>query len=102
MHRLPVRRNAFRVALLFAAAVLSTTALRAQIASPSETIEIGANAPAHPFPHFWEKMFGSGRAILSLRESSPHDLRETKPITGVEYVRLHAIFHDQVGIYYAN
>ncbi len=99
MHRLPVRRNAFRVALLFAAAVLSTTALRAQSASPSETIEIDANAPAHPFPHFWEKMFGSGRAILSLRESYRHDLRETKRITGFEYVRFHAIFHDEVGLY---
>ena len=44
-------------------------------------------------------MFGSGRAILSLRESYQHDLRETKRITGFEYVRFHAIFHDEVGLY---
>jgi xylan 1,4-beta-xylosidase len=69
--------------------------------SPAATQEItvDANAASHPFPHFWEKMFGSGRAILSLRESYRHDLRETKRITGFEYVRFHAIFHDEAGFY---
>ncbi|MGA7575405.1 MAG: glycosyl hydrolase family 39 [Terriglobales bacterium] len=62
-------------------------------------IDASASAPAQPFPHFWEKMFGSGRAILSLRESYRNDLREVKQITGFEYVRFHAIFHDEVGVY---
>jgi xylan 1,4-beta-xylosidase len=65
----------------------------------AEEITVDANAPAHPFPHFWERMFGSGRAILSLRESYRNDLRETKRITGFEYVRFHAILHDEVGVY---
>jgi len=65
----------------------------------AQEVTIDANAPAHPFPHFWEKMFGSGRAILSLRESYRNDLRETKRITGLEYVRFHAIFHDETGFY---
>ena len=64
-----------------------------------EVILIDENAPSHPFPHFWEKMFGSGRAILTLRESYRRDLRDVKQITGFEYVRFHAIFHDEVGIY---
>jgi xylan 1,4-beta-xylosidase len=34
----------------------------------TKNIEIDLNGPAKPFPHFWEKMFGSGRAILSLRQ----------------------------------
>jgi xylan 1,4-beta-xylosidase len=69
--------------------------------SPAATQEItvDANAASHPFPHFWEEMFGSGRAILSLRESYRSDLRETKRITGFEYVRFHAIFHDEAGFY---
>jgi xylan 1,4-beta-xylosidase len=62
-------------------------------------VEIDAAAPSHPFPHFWEKMFGSGRAVLSLRESYRHDLRETQRITGFEYIRFHAIFHDEIGLY---
>jgi xylan 1,4-beta-xylosidase len=65
----------------------------------SAEIVIDASGPAHPFPHVWEKMFGSGRAILTLRDSYRRDLRETKQITGFEYVRFHAIFHDEVGVY---
>ena len=65
----------------------------------AEAVEIDPNAASHPLPHFWEKMFGSGRAILSLRDDYRHDLRETKRITDFEYIRFHAIFHDEVGLY---
>ena len=68
-------------------------------AAASQEITVDASAPSHPFPHFWEKMFGSGRAILTLRDSYRDDLRETKRITGFEYVRFHAIFHDEAGLY---
>jgi xylan 1,4-beta-xylosidase len=44
-------------------------------------------------------MFGSERAIVTLRESYRDDLRATKKITDLQYVRFHAIFHDEVGIY---
>ena len=86
-------------------AVLSVTLIPrapARVASTSqgpETVVIDASAPAHPFPHFWEHMFGSERAIVTLRESYRNDLRDVKKITGFEYVRFHAIFHDEVGIY---
>src|ERR1700733_15637569 len=49
--------------------------------SGSETIVVDPSAPAHPFPHYWEEMFGSGRAILSLRESYRRDLRDVKQAT---------------------
>src|ERR1700733_1861533 len=65
----------------------------------SEVGVIDDSAPAHPFPHFWEQMFGSGRAILSLRESYRNDLRSVKEATDFHYVRFHAIFHDEVGLY---
>jgi xylan 1,4-beta-xylosidase len=71
----------------------------AQVTPPSHEIVIDAKAPGHPFPHFWEKMFGSGRAILALRASYLRDLNEVEEITGFQYVRFHAIFHDEVGIY---
>ncbi len=64
-----------------------------------ERIEIDANAPAKPFPHFWEQMFGSGRAILSLRESYREDLRAVKQVADFRYVRFHAILHDELGVY---
>jgi len=66
---------------------------------PPETIVVNANAPAHPFPHFWEQTFGSGRAILALRENYLDDLREVQKATGVRYVRFHNILHDEVGVY---
>lgn len=44
-------------------------------------------------------MFGSGRAILSLRESYRNDLRSVKQATGFDFIRFHAIFHDEVGLY---
>jgi xylan 1,4-beta-xylosidase len=68
-------------------------------AGARESIEIDPSAASHPFPHFWEQMFGSGRAILSLRESYRRDLREVKDATDFHYVRFHAIFHDEVGVY---
>lgn len=64
-----------------------------------EVVVIDDSAPAHPFPHFWEQMFGSGRAVLTLRESYRNDLRSVKQITDFKYVRFHAIFHDEVGVY---
>ena len=76
--------------------------LRAQSASANgeqQRVIIDAHAPAHPFPHFWEQTFGSGRAILSLRESYREDLRAVKRATNFEYIRFHAILHDEVGLY---
>jgi xylan 1,4-beta-xylosidase len=64
-----------------------------------ETVVIDAQAASHPLPHFWEHMFGSGRAILSLRDSYRQHLREVKSVTGLQYVRFHAIFQDEVGLY---
>lgn len=64
-----------------------------------QEIEIDAQAQSSRFPHFWEQMFGSGRAILSLRESYRADLRAVKEITDFRYVRFHAILHDEVGVY---
>ncbi|MFY9562215.1 MAG: glycosyl hydrolase family 39 [Terriglobales bacterium] len=64
-----------------------------------QTVVIDTSAPAHPFPHFWEHMFGSERAVVSMRESYRQDLREVKKVAAVEYIRFHALFHDEMGVY---
>ncbi len=75
-------------------------ALPAAVAQPQATeIVVDASAPARPFPHFWEHIFGSGRAALTLRESYRNDLRAVRAVTAVGYVRFHAIFHDELGVY---
>ena len=75
-----------------AAVLIATTAW-------SEEVVVDPRGAHHRFPHFWEQMFGSGRAILTLRESYRHDLRLVKNATDFKFVRFHAIFHDEVGIY---
>jgi xylan 1,4-beta-xylosidase len=64
-----------------------------------EDIDIDAAAAAHRFAHFWEETFGSGRAILALRESYRQDLRAMKQATAVRYLRFHDILDDDVGVY---
>ena len=69
----------------------------AQSATASVTID--ANAPSHPFSHFWEQMFGSGHAVLALRDNYRKDLKEVHDQVGMRYVRFHGIFDDEVGVY---
>src|SRR5579872_3262892 len=64
-----------------------------------EHLTVDAHASTTPFPHFWEQTFGSGRAILSLRQSYRDDLRTVKQATDFQSIRFHAIFHDEVGLY---
>jgi xylan 1,4-beta-xylosidase len=90
----------FQPKTLRIATLISSALLCASLMAPAqETIDIDAQAPTKPFPHFWEQMFGSGRAILSLRESYRDDLRAVKKVADFRYVRFHAIFHDEVGVY---
>ena len=63
-----------------------------------ERLSIDANAPGRPFPHFWEKMFGSGHAVLALRANYQRDLAMTRSATGIGYVRFHGILDDEVGL----
>ncbi|PYY01970.1 MAG: glycosyl hydrolase family 39 [Acidobacteria bacterium] len=65
----------------------------------NEVVRVDLSAPTTPFPHFWEQMFGSGRANLTLRDSYRRDLDWTREITALKYVRFHAIFHDENGVY---
>jgi len=65
----------------------------------NEVVTVDAKAPTTPFPHFWEQMFGSGRAILTLRDAYRQDVRAVKKVADFRYVRFHAIFHDEVGVY---
>jgi xylan 1,4-beta-xylosidase len=90
-----MRTPTFRLIILAALLAICLPAA----AQTSETIVVDPAAAAHPFPHFWEQMFGSGRAVLSLRDSYRRDLREVKQVADVRYVRFHAIFHDEVGVY---
>ncbi len=62
-------------------------------------VVVDTRKPSTPFPHYWEQMFGSGRAALALRDSYRQDVRLVKSVVDFKYVRFHAIFHDEIGLY---
>ena len=72
---------------------------RAALAQPVIRVPIDARAPGRPFPHFWEQMFGSGRAALALRAAYRRDVGLVKAVTDFRYVRFHGILDDDVGAY---
>src|ERR1700734_4307896 len=72
------------------------------VAQTPVTLEVDARGATTPFPHFWEQTFGSGRAILSLREEYRNDLRTVKQGTNFQSIRFHGIFMDEVGLYDPN
>src|ERR1700679_180914 len=88
-----------RPLILTSCLLLSAVLVSSQQTPATEEGTIDARAATRPFPHYWEQMFGSGRAILSLRESYRRDLESMKSATGIQYVRFHAIFDDEVGTY---
>ncbi len=92
----PMRCFGFFLLLLGVCAAGVVPAARAQA---PEVITVDAGAPTTPFPHFWEEMFGSGRANLMLRENYREDLRAVHAVTGFTYVRAHGILHDENGVY---
>jgi xylan 1,4-beta-xylosidase len=85
-------------AMLLAAAAAVLAAVPAGAAAPIE-VQVRAHDQGSPFPHFWEQMFGSGRAALALRDSYRKDVKLVKAVTGFRYVRFHGIFHDELGLY---
>ena len=90
----------WRVALgLLAACLLAAGAVQAEPAADAVRIRVDAKAAGTPFPHFWEQMFGSGRAVLSLRDDYRKDLTAVKQATGFGYVRFHGILDDDVGLF---
>jgi xylan 1,4-beta-xylosidase len=94
----PYFRNIITLAL-FSLGLLSPLGTQSAESVPSEHVTIDAQAATTPFPHFWDQIFGSGRAILSLRESYREDLSAVKQVTDFRYDRMHAILHDEVGVY---
>jgi xylan 1,4-beta-xylosidase len=85
--------------LVKAALIFVLACITPLMAWGDEEVIVDPSAPHHSFPHYWEQMFGSGRAILTLRDSYRRDLRSVKTATDLKFVRFHAILHDEIGIY---
>ncbi|MDR3613832.1 MAG: glycosyl hydrolase [Candidatus Obscuribacterales bacterium] len=64
-----------------------------------EDMYIDANRAGKPFPHFWEKAFGSCHACITLAEDWRKDVDTLKRIVDVKHIRFHGIFDKETGIY---
>ena len=93
--RLPTALRHFLLGLC-ASALLVGSAVAATPATVQ--IRVDAQVAGTPFPHFWETMFGSGRASLSLRDDYRKDLDAVRDATGFSYIRFHGIFDHDVGM----
>ena len=63
-------------------------------------VSVDARSAGTAFPHFWEEMFGSGHALLALRDDYRADLIQVKRATDFTYVRAHGILDDDVGVFH--
>ncbi|HTV54588.1 MAG TPA: glycosyl hydrolase family 39 [Terriglobia bacterium] len=61
-------------------------------------VQIDARKSVGAFPHYWESVVGSGRAVLALRAAYRDDLRLVHDQTGMERVRFHGIFNRENGV----
>lgn len=66
-----------------------------QDASP---ITVDTARVAGRLPHFWEKAAGSDRTVVGLREQWRQDLIRVHRDTGIESLRCHGLFDDEMGI----
>jgi len=69
--------------------------------NPAETVEIDLRTPLRtPLPHFLGKnVWFWPRHPLVGATTTATTCAKTKRITNFDYVRFHAIFHDEVGVY---
>ncbi|HEY6491077.1 MAG: glycosyl hydrolase family 39 [Terracidiphilus sp.] len=64
----------------------------------SLAIAVDATRTVGRLPHFWEKAAGSDRTVVGLRSQWREDLVRAHKETGIESVRCHGLFDDEMGI----
>ena len=62
------------------------------------TISVDTTRTAGPLPHYWEKCAGSDRTVVGLREQWRQDLIRVQRETGIQSIRCHGLFDDEMGI----
>jgi hypothetical protein len=79
--------------------LIPITAAAAAAALPVVPVEVmvDLSSPPAPFPHYWNSMFGSGHAALSLRPDWQAHLQQAVIDLGLGGVRYHGIFDDDMG-----
>jgi xylan 1,4-beta-xylosidase len=92
------RQFVTRSAAALTASVFAPTA--GLLASPADTttISVDTNRITNPLPHYWEKCAGSDRTVVGLREQWRSDLIRVHRDVGIQALRCHGLFDDEMGI----
>jgi xylan 1,4-beta-xylosidase len=59
---------------------------------------VDLQAPATPFPHYWEQCVGSCHAYMGLREDWRRLLKKCHDDLGFQYVRFHGLLNDEMSV----
>ncbi|CAN7583328.1 glycosyl hydrolase [Phenylobacterium sp. LjRoot219] len=70
----------------------------ARAQAPVEAVEVDLRREVGPLRRVWEQSVGSDRAGVTLREDWRKDARRVRNELGVQRVRFHGIFDDEVGV----
>jgi xylan 1,4-beta-xylosidase len=95
----PIYRSLWTTVALAVSLVASTAHIRAQSAESTVAIEVDLKQTSGPLDHIWSKCVGSDRAAITLREDWRNDLTRFHEEAGIEQVRFHGIFADELGVY---
>lgn len=84
-----------------AGAVLAASSLArgAQAQATAEQVVIQTKRETGPLDHVWSRCAGSDRAATTLRETWRRDLDRFVKETGLQRVRFHGIFNDELGVW---
>jgi len=62
------------------------------------TYSVDISGNISPFPHYWERCIGSGHAALAKREDYRQYLKQAKTDVGIEMIRFHGLFDDDMHV----
>ncbi|WP_436047379.1 GH39 family glycosyl hydrolase [Phenylobacterium sp. LjRoot225] len=66
--------------------------------TPVETVDVDLRRDAGALDHIWKHCVGSDRAEITMRESWRLDAKRGRQELGLERVRFHGIFDDELGV----
>ena len=65
---------------------------------PTISVDVNVSAGTSPFPHVWERAFGSGHALLATRADWQQQLQRCVAEIGLRGVRMHGILDDDMSV----
>lgn len=95
-------RRQFLTGASAAGAAVMTRQLRAEMLPGTQDeathLTIDFQTRTGSLPHYWEKAAGSDRTVVGLRDQWRQDLLRVRRETGIQSVRCHGLFDDEMGI----